>query len=203
MALQNTSVDSGEFRHRLKEIRLEPSKSSHDISITLSVDSKEVYKLPRVKDGRLLCWSDLCLPCDVSNTSKITIRITEMRMRNSTEEATYEMTQVTGKDTLKIGLTSICVMIQAERSYEKAFAKAWQMGSVVSVVGKAGRAGAAFKKLLKLGSAIAGLDPTGGAKVAFAVCAAAWEVCIPTTSTSWSEQQSTWAAYSISKRKIT
>ncbi|KAG8732160.1 hypothetical protein FRC10_001191, partial [Ceratobasidium sp. 414] len=66
-------------------------------------------------------------------------------------------------------------MIQAERSYEKAFAKAWQMGSVTSVVGKAGRAGAAFKKLLKLGSAIAGLDPTGGAKVAFAVCATAWE----------------------------
>ncbi|KAG9080448.1 hypothetical protein FRC06_006566, partial [Ceratobasidium sp. 370] len=66
-------------------------------------------------------------------------------------------------------------MIQAEQSYKKAFAKAWQMETDVSAVGRASRAGTAFKKLLKVGSAIAGLDPTGGAKVAFAVCTEAWE----------------------------
>ncbi|KAG8679023.1 hypothetical protein FRC08_017282, partial [Ceratobasidium sp. 394] len=66
-------------------------------------------------------------------------------------------------------------MLQAERAYQEAFTKAQRMETQPSVVERTGRVGAAFKTLLALGSTMADLDPTGGAKVVFAVCTKAWE----------------------------
>ncbi|KAG8711756.1 hypothetical protein FRC08_015491 [Ceratobasidium sp. 394] len=66
-------------------------------------------------------------------------------------------------------------MLQAERAYQEAFTKTQGMETKPGVVERTGRVGAAFKALLALGSMMADLDPTGGAKVAFAVCGKAWE----------------------------
>ncbi|KAG9092211.1 hypothetical protein FS749_015911 [Ceratobasidium sp. UAMH 11750] len=68
------------------------------------------------------------------------------------------------------------MVLQAEQAYREAFAKARQLETQTNVPGKPGKAGAAFKALLKLPNTMAKLDPSGGAKVAFTVCAKAWEL---------------------------
>ncbi|QRV93346.1 hypothetical protein RhiJN_21364 [Ceratobasidium sp. AG-Ba] len=49
------------------------------------------------------------------------------------------------------------------------------MGMQGSVLEKLGKTGRAFKLLLELGSTLADLDPSGGAKVAFTICTKAWQ----------------------------
>ncbi|KAG8724238.1 hypothetical protein FRC09_020676 [Ceratobasidium sp. 395] len=63
----------------------------------------------------------------------------------------------------------------AVRAYSEAFTKAQRIEKRRGIVERAGKVGDAFKLLLALGSAMAELDPTGGAKVAFALCTQAWE----------------------------
>ncbi|KAG8713905.1 hypothetical protein FRC08_012654 [Ceratobasidium sp. 394] len=183
MASQS-AASSKQLRHRLEEIKLDPTTSNYDIIVELLVDGKKTHKLPKIKKGQLLCWSNLCLPCDVSQTSTVTIQVTEVHtIQDQVQLATYQTAQVSGKDTFSIDRKGGKYAVQlaflgaksAGQAYEKAFAKAQQMENQPSVVGKAGRAGAAFKSLLALGSAMAELDPTGGAKVAFAICTKAWQ----------------------------
>ncbi|KAG9074796.1 hypothetical protein FRC06_010453 [Ceratobasidium sp. 370] len=63
----------------------------------------------------------------------------------------------------------------AKQAYSEAFVKAQQMKQQPGVPERSGSAGHAFKVLLALGSGMAEIDPTGGAKVAFSVCTKAWE----------------------------
>ncbi|KAG9097829.1 hypothetical protein FRC06_007134 [Ceratobasidium sp. 370] len=63
----------------------------------------------------------------------------------------------------------------AKQAYSEAFVNAQRMKQQPGVLEKLGGAGDAFKVLLALGSTMAELDPTGGAKVAFSLCTQAWE----------------------------
>ncbi|KAG9081756.1 hypothetical protein FS749_007415, partial [Ceratobasidium sp. UAMH 11750] len=184
MASQHPGGGKKRIRHRIQEIKLEPSSCNYDISIELLVDGKEVHKLPAIKKGQPLCWGGLSLPCDVYDTSTIAVIIIEIHtVRDRRESATYQVAQVVGQDTISIGCTGgkcttkVVVLNgeKAERAYQEAFTKAQQMETQPSVVERTGRVGAAFKTLLALGSTMADLDPTGGAKVVFAVCTKAWE----------------------------
>ncbi|KAG8698566.1 hypothetical protein FRC08_005832 [Ceratobasidium sp. 394] len=94
MALRNTASDNKQFRHRLQHIKLEPSTSAYDISIELLVDGKKIHKVQRIKKGQPLYWRELSLPCDVYETSTVTLRITEIRtVRDQVELAMYQITQ--------------------------------------------------------------------------------------------------------------
>ncbi|KAG8743171.1 hypothetical protein FRC10_000312 [Ceratobasidium sp. 414] len=150
------------------EIELEPSSCKYDITIELLVDGKKVHELPEIKKGQPLCWGDLSLPCDVYETSTIAITIIEIHtVKNKRESATYQMAQVVGQDTISIvcilgctgGRYTAKVTIlsggRVERAYQEAFTKAQRMGTQPSVIEMTGRVGAAFKKLLALGSAMA------------------------------------------------
>ncbi|KAG9089482.1 POC1 centriolar protein A [Ceratobasidium sp. UAMH 11750] len=170
-------------RHRFQEIKLEPPTSKYDIIVEIRVDDKKVHELPEVKRGQPLCWSGLCLPCDVYETSTIAIVITEIHtLRNKRDSATYRVSQAKGQDTLSIECASKKYTVNlmflddkgAERAYRDAFKKAQEMGTQPSIIQRAGRTGDAFKTLLELGSAMAELDPTGSAKIAFIICAKAW-----------------------------
>ncbi|KAG8680990.1 hypothetical protein FRC08_015921 [Ceratobasidium sp. 394] len=187
MASQHPSGGSKRIRHRIQEIKLEPSSPNYDISIELLVDGKQVHKLPAIKKGQPLCWGNLSLPCDVHETSTIAIVIIEVHtVRDKRESTTYQIAQVMGQDTLSAGCAGgrytatveILCGERVERAYQEAFARTQRMEMKPSVVERTGRVGAAFKALLALGNMMADLDPTGGAKVAFAVCTKAWEVCI-------------------------
>ncbi|KAG8717427.1 hypothetical protein FRC08_007514 [Ceratobasidium sp. 394] len=62
----------------------------------------------------------------------------------------------------------------AGQAYAEALTKAHQMESR-GVLKTSGTIGTGFKTLLELGRALSELDPTGGSKVAFALCTKAWE----------------------------
>ncbi|KAG8698549.1 hypothetical protein FRC08_005839, partial [Ceratobasidium sp. 394] len=182
MALRNTASDNKQFRHRLQHIKLEPSTSAYDISIELLVDGKKIHKIQKIKKGQPLYWSELCLPCDVYETSTVTFRITEIHaVRDQVELATYQMTQAAGRDTLSIASASgkYTVLLTflsdgaAEQAYQQAFAKVGLVGNQPSVPKAGSRAGAAFKTLLALGSTMAEVAPTAGAKEVFTICAKA------------------------------
>ncbi|KAG8718386.1 hypothetical protein FRC09_012736 [Ceratobasidium sp. 395] len=64
---------------------------------------------------------------------------------------------------------------EAKQAYLEAFQRVKHMENQPGLLEKAGKVGSAFKVLLDLGSIMASLDPTGGAEVAFSVCAKAWE----------------------------
>ncbi|KAG8709400.1 hypothetical protein FRC08_018365 [Ceratobasidium sp. 394] len=185
MASQSLTSNGKKFRHRLRAITLDPATSAYDIDIKLLVDDKKAHKLRKVRKGQTLCWDDLPLPCDVHESSTVTIQITEIhRTRDHTELHTYQISQVLGYDSWPIGRGSgkYAVNIEflngerAEQAYREAFARAQQLETQTNVPGKTGKAGAAFKVLLTLGDTMAKLDPSGGASMAFVVCTKAWEL---------------------------
>ncbi|KAG9098200.1 hypothetical protein FS749_004409 [Ceratobasidium sp. UAMH 11750] len=97
------------------------------------------------------------------------------------------MAQVTGQDMVSMKCNNRMFDTQlvflneemAKRAYSEAFAKAQQMDKQPGLLERTGRVGDAFRVLLALGSTMAELDPTGGAKVAFSICTKAWE-CLET-----------------------
>ncbi|KAG9097865.1 hypothetical protein FRC06_007095 [Ceratobasidium sp. 370] len=184
MASQRAGGDKQRFRHRLQEIKLEPNRSTHDVAIEIQVDGTSVHKLPEIKRGQLLHWTNQCLPCDVHQDSKITLQVTEIHtLRDRVGRASYQVSQVAGQDTTSIGCDNGLFKVNlkfldkeaAKRAYSEAFVKVRQMEEHPSLLEKAGKVGEAFKVLLTLGSTMADLDPTGGANIVFSVCTMAWE----------------------------
>ncbi|KAG8793289.1 POC1 centriolar protein A [Ceratobasidium sp. 428] len=168
----------------LAEIKLQPNTSAYDIGIEIHVDGTRKHKLPTLKKGRALDWTDLCLPCDVYDNSVIAIQVTEIHtVRNRVGQATYRVSQAIDQGITSIGASAnqpgsaIAFLSEeeTERAYSAAFDKSQQLEKRPGMVEKAGKVGDAFKALLALGSTMAELDPTGGAKVAFSVCTKAWE----------------------------
>ncbi|KAG9088911.1 hypothetical protein FS749_001766, partial [Ceratobasidium sp. UAMH 11750] len=184
MASQPTTKGKPRSRCRVKEIKLEPDKSAYDITLELHVDGTRVHKLPVVKKGQLLHWTNLCLPCDVHDNSVIALQVTEVRtFQDRVNRAEYEMSQIFGQDSVSmkcnngIFITHLGFLTEelAKQAYSEAFARAQRMEAQPGVLERAGKVGDAFKVLLALGSAMSELDPTGGAKVAFSLCTKAWE----------------------------
>ncbi|QRV96475.1 hypothetical protein RhiJN_24493 [Ceratobasidium sp. AG-Ba] len=175
-----TSMAKPEFRIRIREIKLEPDRSKYDIKIGIQLDNKTLHKLTPIKKGTILCWTDLHAPCDVYEGAEITIAMTEVHVlkRDRIFNAKFRISESTGRETIKIGCedTSRTVEISfvdtetAKQAYTKALAKAQETQRRPGLVERTGKIRDAFGTLLALGSTVAELDPTGGAKVAFSVC---------------------------------
>ncbi|KAG9091442.1 hypothetical protein FRC06_000561 [Ceratobasidium sp. 370] len=175
--MASQSLTNNKFRHRLRAITLDPATSAYDITITLLVDDKKVHKLRRVQKGQTLRWDDLPLPW----SSTLVVQVAEIhKTRGRIESHTYQILQVLGHDRRGNGKYAVKVEFLngelAEQAYQEGFAKAQQLETQTSVPGKVGKAGAAFNALLMLGNTMAKLDSSGGAKMAFVVCAKAWEL---------------------------
>ncbi|KAG8789765.1 hypothetical protein FRC12_013273 [Ceratobasidium sp. 428] len=193
------------FRRHLKEIKLDPDTSAHEITVGLRVDGVKVHKLPRTKKGQRLHWDQLCLPCDVSEHSTITLKITEVRSFRTDRIgiASCHASQLANQDEVTIGTNMFLGFVvfdpghdrraigcdnamfqvqmrflqeeEAKQAYTEALKKVEQMQKQPGLPEKPGRVGGTFKPLLDLGSLMIRIDPTGGAEVAFSVCAKAWE----------------------------
>ncbi|KAG9098199.1 hypothetical protein FS749_004408 [Ceratobasidium sp. UAMH 11750] len=184
MAHQQTP--KARFRHRIQEIGLEPNKSAYEITLELFVDGKRAHKLPSVKKGLLLNWSNLHLPCDVSEDSTITLQITEVhpfRRRDRVEQVEYQIAQMANQNSVSVGCANGIFEVQvvfldqelAKRAYSEALTRVQRLEKQPGVLGQTGRVARSFKALLTLGEMAADLDPTGSAKLVFAACTQAWE----------------------------
>ncbi|KAG8780583.1 hypothetical protein FRC12_022796 [Ceratobasidium sp. 428] len=183
MLPQQNASGAQMFRKRLREIKLQPNTSAYDIAVEIHVDGTRVHKLPILKKGQALEWTDLCLPCDIAESSVIAIQVTEVhKIRNRVDQATYHVSQATDQGVITIGnalQASVQIAFlseeEADHAYSMAFVKSQQLEKRPGMMQKAGKVGDAFRTLLALGSTMAELDPAGGAKVAFTVCIKAWE----------------------------
>ncbi|QRV96476.1 hypothetical protein RhiJN_24494 [Ceratobasidium sp. AG-Ba] len=172
-------------RLRIREIKLEPNSSEHDIEMQIQLDNKTVYELKPIKKGSRLHWDDLWTPCDVNEATKITIKATEVHRfhRNRVVNVTFNLSDADGKETLMLESDDELWKFQllfvgaktAEQAYLDALDKVRGTPVRQGLVAKSGRVGDAFVTLLALGTVMAELDPTGGAKVAFSVCTMAWQ----------------------------
>ncbi|KAG8720271.1 hypothetical protein FRC09_009812 [Ceratobasidium sp. 395] len=173
------------FRRRLKEIKLEPDKSAYEITVGLQIDGVRVHKLPRTKKGQQLRWDQLRVPCDLSEHSTVTLQVTEIHSfwTERVGTASCLASQLVNQDQVSVGCENNTFKVQmiflgedeAKQAYSEALKKVEQMEKQPGLLERAGKVGRAFKALLDLGSLMADLDPTGGAKAAFSVCAKAWE----------------------------
>ncbi|KAG9123518.1 hypothetical protein FRC07_014837 [Ceratobasidium sp. 392] len=186
MTSQRTLGDKRRVRHRFQEITLVPDKSTYEIFIEIYIDGHKTHKLPPMKKGQLLRWTDLCLPCDVSENSLITLQITEVqhfKPRDRVGRAEYQFAQSTGTNTISIQSDNEVFNVQmkfldmkaAALAYSEASRKVQHMEKKLESPEKAGGIGNAFKLLLTLGEMMVDLDPTGGAKTVFTICTRAWE----------------------------
>ncbi|KAG8723258.1 hypothetical protein FRC09_004087 [Ceratobasidium sp. 395] len=187
MSPQQSASGAQMLRKRVRGIKLQPNTSAYDVGIEIHVDGIRVHELPILKKGQTLDWTDLCLPCDVHEGSVIAIQVTEVHtVRNRVGQATYQVSQAINQDIASLACNVLKASVQiiflsneeTERAYSAAFVKSQQLEKRPGIVQRAGKVGNAFKTLLALGEAMAELDPTGGAKVAFSLCTKAWEVRI-------------------------
>ncbi|KAG8724799.1 hypothetical protein FRC09_013985 [Ceratobasidium sp. 395] len=185
------------IRVHIQEIFLEPGSSPYKISVKLSVDGKRTHKLSPKDQGQELRWTTLLLPWSGGSAasyaespphaegSSIVVEIAELHpiaLRNRVERIVLAVSPI-NLSTLPAenggGLFKVHVQFLDEETatdaYRNALREAQSGEKQPSVVEKAGRLGNAFKKLVDLGNVAAELDPTGGAKVAFTVCTAAWK----------------------------
>ncbi|QRV93345.1 hypothetical protein RhiJN_21363 [Ceratobasidium sp. AG-Ba] len=183
MASQRPVAGNKKTRYRINDIALDPTTSEYDVEVKIQVDEKTLHKL-KIGKGRTLYWGGCYVACDMSNASILTIQVTEIHtFRDKNQAYTYTTSMLCGQDSVSTdrgtGTYSIRLgfigSIEAERMYQEALVKARHLESQPSVVQRLGKIGSAFKTLLDLGGAMADLDPTGGAKVAFGLCSKAWE----------------------------
>ncbi|KAG9087379.1 hypothetical protein FRC06_002578 [Ceratobasidium sp. 370] len=201
MPLQHFGSEKKRFRHRVQEITLDPSTSKYTIAIKLLIDGALVHDLPGIKKSLPLCWSGPSLPwlehtahfvprtaltthassySDVYETSTIAIQI--VGVRGKVESHIYRVSEVEGRDswTSDRGGMGYVVKLRfpsndmADKAYKEALAQAERMIQP-STQQKTSKLRDAFRSLLEIGSMMAGLDPSGGAKLVFTVCTKAWE----------------------------
>ncbi|QRV82500.1 hypothetical protein RhiJN_10515 [Ceratobasidium sp. AG-Ba] len=168
-----TSKAKTAFRLRIREIKLEPDRSEYDIKIELQLDNKILHKFSTIKSGATLCWTDLHAPCDVYDGAEITILVTEVHFprRKRVFEANMNVSESAGcEDTSWTVEISFVDTETAEQAYTEALEKVQETLAQPGLIEKTGKIRDAFGALLALGSTMAELDPTGGAKVAFSVC---------------------------------
>ncbi|KAG9121971.1 hypothetical protein FRC07_001833, partial [Ceratobasidium sp. 392] len=183
---EQTAGAKRRIRHHIHEITLEPDKSAYKIIIELLVDGNRSHKLPSIQQGQPLRWTDLRLPCDLSESSSIGVQVTEVHPfspKDRVGKATYRSSEVIGPGFGSAGCDNGMFEVHvkmldeetAKQAYLEALQKVQRLEKQSGVLEKAGRVGDAFKVFLNLGSLMADLDPTGGAKIVFSVCTAAWE----------------------------
>ncbi|QRW00933.1 hypothetical protein RhiJN_28951 [Ceratobasidium sp. AG-Ba] len=190
MASRQPAGGQPTFRHRIQGIKLRPPESNYDIGGEIQADGTRVRKLKPIRKGRALEWNDLYTPCDVYEGSWITVQVREGHKitKDRLGYARYQVSQSDTADSLAIETESsdggkpmfkVHIQVMGNESIERAYSEALehakvllrQQGSTVKVR----KIGEVFEKTSALSNAIAGLDPTGGAKAAVWVCVKAWE----------------------------
>ncbi|KAG8719181.1 hypothetical protein FRC08_003465 [Ceratobasidium sp. 394] len=171
------------LRHRIEEIRLEPSTSKHSVSAKLLVDDTVISRLPIIEPGRLLRWNNVP-PCDVHPGSRVIVRLYEKHYLGLTGPCigSAEYIASTIMDQREISLvfqscnfTARVIFLTPgpdQREAAKALSKAQVAEHQQRLLQKLGPIRSAIKTILDFGVAVAELHPA--AKAAFAVCNQAW-----------------------------
>ncbi|KAF8602032.1 hypothetical protein BDV93DRAFT_557803, partial [Ceratobasidium sp. AG-I] len=170
-------------RHRIENIKLEPSTANSDIGLKILVDGQVARRLEPIQRGALLTWN-AALTYDVGPNSQVEIRVYEEgRLFGVNRVGTLTYAVSTVADQLEKNLEFDTRRFTAKLSFpaseaaEKAPANALNEARLkekkTRLLERLGPTRDALKTILEFGAAVSELHPA--AKVAFGVCKVAWE----------------------------
>ncbi|KAF8593310.1 hypothetical protein BDV93DRAFT_516667 [Ceratobasidium sp. AG-I] len=174
------------FRHRITNLKLDPSTSDYDITIKILVDGREAHRLPPIKPGTQLSW-DRMIPCDVRSGSLVEIRVYEKHIFSLKRVGTLEYDVSTVADQpeasfdfdskkFKVVLSfpsSDVISSQVKHAPSTALAEAQAKERQTRLLERLGPTRDALKAILDFGQAVSELHPA--AKIAFGICKIAWD----------------------------
>ncbi|KAF8598225.1 hypothetical protein BDV93DRAFT_340546 [Ceratobasidium sp. AG-I] len=168
-------------RHRITNIKLEPSTSNYDISLKILVDEQEPLRLATIQRGLPLSW-EMALSCDVDPSSLVEIRVYEKHFMSNKRVGTLGYTVSTAADKSEIQIDFDTRRFTATLSFPTpeavhqaagaALTKAQAREKKKRILERLGSTREALKAILDFGQAVSELHPA--AKVAFGVCTLAW-----------------------------
>ncbi|CAE6447728.1 unnamed protein product [Rhizoctonia solani] len=171
-------------RLRIVGIELQPNMSKRTIKADLQIDGKVVHELPAIDAGQLLKWSKLMVS-DVYSGSRAELVVYQRhhgiysRFASESWLISEIMQSSTKKLTIKIedkqytAEIQVLDQTQAAKSFAKGRAKLMQMKQGGGVPDKLTATRRVFESMLRFGNVVAEILPA--AKMAFVVCASAWE----------------------------
>ncbi|KAF8600813.1 hypothetical protein BDV93DRAFT_587227 [Ceratobasidium sp. AG-I] len=191
MASNTPGGQSQKSRHRITNIKLEPSTSNYDVALKILIDGQVARRLTFIRHGSLLSWSR-ALACDVDPSSRVEIRVYEKHALRDKRVGSleYVVSTVTDKsetslefDTKKYTAVlslptpeeaSYLAQSQAEHAPVTALTEAQSSKRNRRLLDRLGPTRDALKTILEFGGVVAELHPA--AKMAFGMCKAVWEM---------------------------
>ncbi|KAF8603096.1 hypothetical protein BDV93DRAFT_508842 [Ceratobasidium sp. AG-I] len=161
MASHPPGVHTEKFRHRITEIKLEPSTSNYNINLKILVDGQEAHRLQPIRRGAPLLWNRM-IPCDVHSGSIVELRIYERHFLAAKRVGivSYDVSEVWGQP-------------EDIKARANAIAEAQALEKQTKLLKRLGPTRDALKKILDFSGALSELHP--GAKAAFGMCKIAWQ----------------------------
>ncbi|KAF8597328.1 hypothetical protein BDV93DRAFT_547975 [Ceratobasidium sp. AG-I] len=182
MASHPPGGHQGTFRHRITNVKLDPSTSDYDITIKILVDGRETHRLPPIKQGTPLSW-DRMIPCDVRSGSLVEIRVYEKHFFSLKRVGTleYDVSKVADQPEASFDFDSkqFRVVLSfpssdvAKQAPSTALAEAQAKERQTRLLERLGPTRDALKAILDFGQAVSELHPA--AKIAFGICKIAWD----------------------------
>ncbi|KAF8597322.1 hypothetical protein BDV93DRAFT_527490, partial [Ceratobasidium sp. AG-I] len=182
MASRPLEGQQDKFRHRIANIKLEPSTSNNEVTLKVLVDNQEAHRLPPIKPGGLLSW-DWVVPCGVNPSSVVELRVYEKHFLQVKRVGTvkYAVLTVAGLleasfefDPNQIKVTLLFLTPEAAKeALATTLAQVQEQEKTKRPLERLGPTRDAFKAILNFGQAVSELHPA--AKIAFGVCNIAWD----------------------------
>ncbi|KAF8602029.1 hypothetical protein BDV93DRAFT_509508 [Ceratobasidium sp. AG-I] len=183
MASNTPGAHPESFRHRITNIRLDPSTADHDLTLKVLVDGHEVHRLPLIKRGALLSWNEV-LPCNVISSSRVEIRMYNKRTFTAKRVGTleYSVSTIAGQAETRIefvpnwftAVLTFPTPDDVKNALAAALSKAQETTTKTRPLEKLGGTRDAFEMIIKFGQAVSQLHPA--AQAAFGICTEAWKV---------------------------
>ncbi|KDN33901.1 hypothetical protein RSAG8_13008, partial [Rhizoctonia solani AG-8 WAC10335] len=171
-------------RLRIVGIELQPNMSKRTIKADLQIDGKVVHELPAIDAGQLLKWSKLMVS-DVYSGSRAELVVYQRHhgIYSRFASESWLISEIMQSSTKKLTITiedkqytaeiQVLDQTQAAKSFAKGRAKLMQMKQGGGVPDKLTATRRVFESMLRFGNVVAEILPA--AKMAFVVCASAWE----------------------------
>lgn len=182
MASPTPGVLSETFRHRITNIKLEPSTSTYDIALKILVDGQVVHRLPPIERGASLSWNRT-IPCDVHSSSRVELRVYEKHFWGVKRVGTLEYDVSATSDRLEESfdfdtrqfkaILSFATPEAAKKAPGAALATARAKEGKTRPLERLGPTRDVLKTILDVGGAVSELHPA--AKVVFGFCNIVWE----------------------------
>ncbi|KAF8601201.1 hypothetical protein BDV93DRAFT_510289 [Ceratobasidium sp. AG-I] len=183
MASHTPGGSTEELRHRITNIKLEPSTSTYDLSLKILIDKQEPLRLPAIPRGTPLSW-DILPSRKVNLNSRVEIRVYEKRLLREPRVGTLicAVSDIVGQPGARLNVDTkrfdaILTIPPPETAKEALVTdlkEAREMKQQTRPLERLGHTRTVLKAILDAGEIVSELHPV--AKIVVGFCEKAWQV---------------------------